>query len=58
MIINRKRQRVSEKCLQEAKEFRDKTWKKKTFGGTVERDAYQKNFTEAQKSWKIVHKLF
>ena len=41
-----------EKCITETKLFRDETWKKKTFGGTIQKDDFSKKFNQAQGSWK------
>ena len=46
------RTRVVDKCITETKSFRDATWKKKTFGGTVQKDEFSKKFSQAQGSWK------
>jgi len=52
------RKRVNEQCLEKIKSFRAETWNKKFFGGTVQKDQYEKAFKTAQQSWATLDKEY
>ena len=52
------RKRVNEQCLEKIKTFRAENWNKKFFGGTVQKDQYDKAFKTAQQSWATLDKEY
>ena len=59
-VLNKavERKRVNEQCLEKIKSFRAENWNKKFFGGTVQKDQYEKAFKTAQQSWATLDKEY
>ena len=49
---------MNEQCLEKIKSFRAENWNKKFFGGTVQKDQYEKAFKTAQQSWATLDKEY